>query len=127
MECGSRLRHHGRIKMKARTAAERDRACNITDERGMHLLVKPDGAKYWRLKYQFAGKEKLFAIGALRRKGLRRSHWVTEAAAIPRVAGFQSIHSRPTLASIDSEIGFAAPCARPAVIGDVDHQRWARQ
>lgn len=30
---------------------------------GMYLLVKPDGSKYWRLKYRFAGKEKLLALG----------------------------------------------------------------
>ncbi len=50
-------------ELKARSSTGRDRAYKISDERGMHLLVKPDGAKYWRLKYRFAGKEKLLAIG----------------------------------------------------------------
>jgi hypothetical protein len=27
------------------------------------LLVTPKGAKYWRLKYRFNGKEKLLALG----------------------------------------------------------------
>ncbi len=30
---------------------------------GMYLLVKPDGGKYWRFKYRFAGREKLLALG----------------------------------------------------------------
>jgi integrase len=29
----------------------------------MFLLVRPDGSKYWRLKYRFEGKEKLLALG----------------------------------------------------------------
>lgn len=33
------------------------------DGDGMYLLVMPDGARYWRLKYRFAGKEKLLALG----------------------------------------------------------------
>ena len=35
----------------------------LADELGMYLLIKPDGARYWRLKYRFAGKEKLLALG----------------------------------------------------------------
>lgn len=31
--------------------------------RGLHLLVTPQGGKLWRLKYRFAGKEKLLALG----------------------------------------------------------------
>lgn len=29
----------------------------------MYLLIKPNGGKYWRLKYRVAGKEKLLALG----------------------------------------------------------------
>lgn len=35
----------------------------LADELGMYLLIKPDGACYWRLKYRFAGKEKVHALG----------------------------------------------------------------
>lgn len=35
----------------------------ISDEKGLFLLVKPGGAKYWRLKYRHHGKEKLLALG----------------------------------------------------------------
>lgn len=30
---------------------------------GMYLAVMPNGAKYWRLKYRFEGKERTLAIG----------------------------------------------------------------
>ena len=35
----------------------------LADGAGMYLLVHPCGAKYWRLKYRIAGKEKLLALG----------------------------------------------------------------
>jgi len=34
-----------------------------TDGEGMYLLVKPSGAKYWRMDYTFHGKRKTLAIG----------------------------------------------------------------
>lgn len=40
---------------------EKDR--KISDERGLYLLVRKTGSKLWRLKYRFAGREKLLAIG----------------------------------------------------------------
>ena len=33
------------------------------DEKGLYLLVKANGSKYWRLRYRFEGKEKLLALG----------------------------------------------------------------
>jgi integrase len=35
----------------------------LFDERGLFLLVNPNGGKWWRFKYRFAGKEKLLALG----------------------------------------------------------------
>lgn len=35
----------------------------IYDEKGLFLLVKRNGAKYWRFKYRFSGKEKYMAFG----------------------------------------------------------------
>jgi hypothetical protein len=34
----------------------------LFDGEGLFLLVKPDGGKYWRLKFRFGGKEKLLAL-----------------------------------------------------------------
>ena len=46
-----------------RNAAPDTRAYKLADEGGLYLLIKPDGARYWRFKYRFAGKEKLLALG----------------------------------------------------------------
>jgi hypothetical protein len=45
------------------TAKPKDKEYKLTDEPGLYLLVKPNGSKYWRLKYRIAGKEKKLAIG----------------------------------------------------------------
>jgi integrase len=46
-----------------RTAKAKDKQYKLSDAAGLHLLIKPNGNKYWRLKYRFAGKEKLLSIG----------------------------------------------------------------
>lgn len=35
----------------------------LFDTDGLYLLVQPNGSRYWRMKYRFAGKEKLLALG----------------------------------------------------------------
>lgn len=35
----------------------------FADEKGLFLLVTPNGGKWWRLKYRFEGKEKLLSLG----------------------------------------------------------------
>lgn len=35
----------------------------LADEKGLFLLVHPNGSKYWRLKYRFGGREKMLALG----------------------------------------------------------------
>jgi integrase len=35
----------------------------LADEKGLFLLIHPNGSKYWRLKYRFGGKEKMLALG----------------------------------------------------------------
>jgi integrase len=50
--------------VKIRTAKPGAKDRKLYDELGLYLLIKPSGNKLWRFKYQFAGKEKLLAIGA---------------------------------------------------------------
>ncbi len=54
------------VKLNARqidTAKPKEKAYKLADGGGLYLLVKPNGGKYWRLKYRVAGKEKLLALG----------------------------------------------------------------
>ena len=47
-----------------RNAKPREKPFKLFDEKGCFLLVNPNASKLWRLKYPFAGKEKLLALGA---------------------------------------------------------------
>ncbi len=44
-------------------AKPRMKSYRLADGSGLYLEVSPTGAKYWRMKYRFAGKEKRLAIG----------------------------------------------------------------
>ena len=48
---------------KVRNAKPRTKRYKIADGDGLFLFVMPSGGKYWRLRYFFAGKEKLLALG----------------------------------------------------------------
>jgi integrase len=50
--------------LEVRHAAPRDKDYKLADGGGLHLLVRPNGSKLWRMKYRFAGKEKLLSFGA---------------------------------------------------------------
>ena len=47
----------------AASASPRAKPYKLFDGAGMFLLVMPDGARYWRLKYRFAGKERALSLG----------------------------------------------------------------
>lgn len=49
--------------IKVRTAKPMDKQYKLTDGSGMHLLVHPNGSRYWRLQYRFGGKQKMLALG----------------------------------------------------------------
>lgn len=49
------------IACKSAKPAEKNK--KLADGGGLYLLVKPNGKKYWRLKYSHLGKEKTLAIG----------------------------------------------------------------
>lgn len=47
----------------ARNAKPREKPYKLAAGGGLYLEVMPAGARYWRLKYRFAGREKRLAIG----------------------------------------------------------------
>src|ERR1039458_3802204 len=44
-------------------AKPKDKPYKLTDGGGLCLLIAPSGAKLWRWRYYFAGKEKMMALG----------------------------------------------------------------
>lgn len=50
--------------VQVKNAKPKEKAYKLADERGLYLLVNPNGAKHWKLKYRFAGIEKKLSLGA---------------------------------------------------------------
>ena len=49
--------------LQIRNAKPREKKYKLAGGSGLMLVVMPDGAKYWRLRYRYAGKEKELSLG----------------------------------------------------------------
>ncbi|EQD31899.1 phage integrase, partial [mine drainage metagenome] len=49
------------IKLKA--LRPRAKLYRVADERGLCIEVHPTGARYWRQRYSFGGKDKMLSLG----------------------------------------------------------------
>ncbi|MGE8140631.1 tyrosine-type recombinase/integrase [Novosphingobium sp. NPDC080210] len=65
---------------QAKNAKPRERAYKLADSEGLFLLVQPNGTRLWRLKYRFAGKEKLLSFGAYPALGIAAARDKRKAA-----------------------------------------------
>lgn len=63
--------------LKIRNAKPLEKPYKLTDSGGMYLEIRPNGSKYWRLKFRFAGKEKLLALGVYSAPGRPASETIT--------------------------------------------------
>src|SRR5262245_17443951 len=49
----------------------REKPYKKADERGLYVIVRPDGALWWRFKYRWQGREKLLSLGTYPDTGLK--------------------------------------------------------
>ena len=49
-----------------RAAKPSEKPRKLFDGGGLYLLINPDGSRWWRVKYRYAGKEKLVSVGVYR-------------------------------------------------------------
>ena len=49
--------------IKVRSAKPQEKEYTLVDGDGMFLLIHPNGSKYWRFRFRFAGKQHLMAFG----------------------------------------------------------------
>lgn len=50
-------------KLECDSSKPKDESYKLSDGEGLYLLVCLNGGRYWRLKYRYAGIEKLGALG----------------------------------------------------------------
>jgi integrase len=70
-----------------RNAKPREKPYKLGDTGGLYLLVNPSGAKWWRLKYRFGGKEKLLSLGVYPEAGLKQARAKRDEARKQLAAG----------------------------------------
>jgi integrase len=63
-----------------RQAKPRERDYKLSDYEHLYLLIRPNGAKLWRLGYRFGGKQKSLALGAYPTVGLANARDRRDAA-----------------------------------------------
>ncbi len=56
--------------IEVKQAERKSKPYKLSDGAGMYLEVRPSGSRYWRMKYRFNGKEKLYSIGVYPRMSL---------------------------------------------------------
>ena len=116
---------------RARNAKAQPKAYKLADEKGLFLLVHPNGSKYWRLKYRLAGKEKLLAVGVYPETTLAEARELTgEARKLVKegrdpVAERQAVKARAAVSAATTFEGVArewmesrAEQVGPVVCGD---------
>jgi len=71
----------------------------LGDRGGLHLLLSPNGGKYWRFQYRFEGTQKTLALGVSRRVSRQGTR---EAPGCKADAGGRCrSHGRETAATAD--------------------------
>lgn len=65
---------------RIRAAKASDKPYKLFDERGLHMLVTPQGGRLWRLRYSLGGREKLLTLGAYPDVPLKRAREKREEA-----------------------------------------------
>src|SRR6185437_7042440 len=53
----------GLTDAELRKAKPQGKPFNLYDSHGLYLTVAPSGAKWWRLKYRYAGRERRMGLG----------------------------------------------------------------
>jgi integrase len=82
------------LKVKRATCPEGKRQVKLYDAKGLFLLVRPNGSKLWRFRYQYAGREKLLALGSYPEVSLKEARDLAEEARAKLTLGEDPAHDR---------------------------------
>lgn len=78
-------------------AKPRDRDYKLSDGRGLHLLVRPNGSKLWRFNYRYLEKHRTLAFGAWPDVGLADARSRRDEARQLIATGLDPSHERKVL------------------------------
>ena len=77
-----------------RNAKPKEKPYKLSDEKALYLDVMPTGAKYWRMKYRFDGKETRLALGVYPNVGLKDARELRDDARKLLTSGVDPSESR---------------------------------
>jgi hypothetical protein len=77
-----------------KNAKPKEKQYKLSDEKGMRLLVHPNGSRYWQLKYRFGGKEKLLSLGVYPEVSLKEARDKRDAARKQLQEGLDPSHEK---------------------------------
>lgn len=83
-----------------RTAKPAEKPYKLADEKGLFLLVNPNGSKWWRLKFRVDGKEKLLSLGTYPEISLKKAREERDKARTMLAEGIDpSLHRKAVKAT----------------------------
>ncbi|MFA7554321.1 MAG: integrase family protein [Spongiibacteraceae bacterium] len=88
-----------------KSAKPKEKDYKLTDGRGLYLLIKKNGSKYWRQKYRIAGKEKLLALGVYPETSLAEAREQRDLARKKIAEGIDPVEFGKLLVKIDQYKG----------------------
>lgn len=97
-------------KVKNAKPAEKD--YKLYDERGLFVLVKANGSKYWRLKYMKDGKEKLLVLGVYPDISLKDARELRDAARSQVAKGIDPSDTKRAAKAVQQGVNSFAVIAR---------------
>lgn len=86
-----------------RSARPGARPVKLSDGGGLYLLLTPTGSRLWRMKYRFAGKEKLLALGTYPTVTLKDARDRREEARKKLAAGYDPSEARKAQKRADKD------------------------
>jgi hypothetical protein len=89
-----------------RNAKPKSTQYKITDEKGMYLLVKPSGGKYFRLDYRIHGKRKTYAIGVYPTISLKEARIIRDTVKKQIADGIDPIEQKKIAKKVDNQDSF---------------------
>lgn len=96
-----------------RTAKAKEKPYKLADEKGLFLLVNPNGSKWWRLKFRIAGKEKMLSLGTYPDTGLKDARLKRDEARRMMAEGIDPSQQRKAAKATRDELSansFAVVC-----------------
>lgn len=81
---------------KINAAKPTSKPFKLADEKGLYLLVHPNGSLYWRLDYRFSGKRKTLALGVMPETTLKEARLKRDDARKQISDGIDPAEARKT-------------------------------